>query len=263
VKILKGSETVKPLRDSGVTRAGKGTGETRDRTGGGPATVSVENYLKAIYHQGQGGRGVIAARLKETLKVSAPAVTAAVRRLSRQGYVTVDRRRMIALTPQGLEVARHLIARHRLVERLLTDVLGMEWYRVHEEAERLEHAISPEVEARLLRIFGDRHVCPHGSSFIPEGPEPRRRRGERLLAEAAVNQSLRVTEVDDEDRGFLEYLDGLGIMPGRRLTLRERLYDATLRLQVDGRSVHLAQESAARVWVRPVASGRPRGLSRA
>ncbi len=245
-----------------MTRAGKGAGETRDRPGGGAATVSVENYLKAIYHQGQGGRGVIAARLKETLRVSAPAVTAAVRRLTRKGYVTVDRRRLIALTPEGLEVARHLISRHRLVERLLTDVLGMEWYRVHEEAERLEHAISPEVEARLLRVFGDRRVCPHGSNFIPEGPEPRRRRGERLLAEATVNQFMQVTEVDDEDRGFLEYLDGLGIMPGTRLTLRERLYDATLRLQVDGRSVHLAKDSAGRVWVRPVAVARPRAASR-
>jgi DtxR family transcriptional regulator, iron-dependent repressor len=221
-------------------RAGKGAGESWDRAGSGAATVSGENYLKAIYHQGQGGRGVIAARLKETLKVSAPAVTAAVRRLTRRGYVTVDRRRRIALTPQGLEVARHLIARHR----------------------RLEHAISPEVEARLLRVFGDRRVCPHGSSFIPEGPEPRRRRGERLLAEATVNQSVQVTEVDDEDRGFLEYLDGLGIVPGTCLALRERLYDATLRLQVDGRSVHLAKDSAARVWVRPVATRRPRGSAR-
>jgi len=156
-------------------------------------------------------------------------------------------------------VARHLISRHRLVERLLTDVLGMEWYRVHEEAERLEHAISPEVEARLMRVFGGRRVCPHGSSFVPEGPEPRRRRGESLLAEASVSQSLQVTEVDDEDQGFLEYLDGLGVMPGTRLFLRERLYDATLRLQVSGRTIHLARDSAARVWVRPLAGAGPRG----
>jgi DtxR family Mn-dependent transcriptional regulator len=219
----------------------------------------VENYLKAIYNQGQGGHAVIAARLKETLKVSAPAVTSAVRRLVRKGYVTVDRRKAITLTAEGLEVARHLISRHRLVERLLTDVLGMEWYRVHEEAERLEHAISPEVEARLMRAFRGRQVCPHGSSFVPEGIEPRRRRGESLLAEARPNQSLQVTEVDDEDRAFLEYLDGLGIMPGTRLRLRERLYDATLRLQVNGRTVHLAGNSGARVWVRPLPRARARG----
>ncbi len=243
-------------------KAGRGGERARARGGSGAATVSVENYLKAIYHQGQGGHGVIAARLKETLKVSAPAVTSAVRRLARKGYVSVDRHKAITLTPEGVEVARHLIARHRLVERLLTDVLGMEWYRVHEEAERLEHAISPEVEARLMRVFGDRRVCPHGSSFIPEGPEPRRRRGESLLADAPVHQGLQVTEVDDEERGFLEYLDGLGILPGTRLLLRERLYDATLRLQVESRTVHLGKDSAARVWVRPVAGGRARGTGR-
>ena len=224
--------------------------------------MSVENYLKAIYHQGQGGKAVIAARLAETLGVSPPAVTSAVRRLSRRGYVTLDRHKAIGLTPEGLEVARHLVCRHRLVERLLTDVLEMEWYRVHEEAERIEHAISPDVEARLMRVFGDRRVCPHGSSFIPEGIEPRRRRGENLLADAPVNQAFQVAEVDDEERAFLEYLDGLGIMPGTRFVLRERLFDGTLRLQVDGRPVHLGKESAARVWVRPTANARARGAAR-
>lgn len=229
---------------------------------GGAATISVENYLKAIYHQGQGGRGVIAARLAEALKVSPPAVTSAMRRLARKGYVTVDRHKLIGLTAEGLEVARHLICRHRLVERLLTDVLGMEWYRVHQEAEKLEHAISPDVEARLMKVFGDRRVCPHGSSFIPEGVESRRRRGERLLADAPVERQLQVAEVDDEDLAFLQYLDGLRIIPGVRLQVSERLYDGTLRLHVDGRTVHLGKDSAARVWVRPLAGARARGASR-
>ncbi|HEY7678469.1 MAG TPA: metal-dependent transcriptional regulator [Candidatus Methylomirabilis sp.] len=230
--------------------------------GSGAATTSVENYLKAIYHQGQGGRGVIAARLAEALKVSPPAVTSAVRRLARKGYVTVDRNKVIGLTADGLEVARHLICRHRLVERLLMDVLGMEWYRVHQEAEKLEHAISPDVEARLMKVFGDRRVCPHGSSFIPEGVEARRRRGERLLADAPVDRPLQVAEVDDEDPAFLEYLDGLRIIPGVRLQVRERLYDGTLRLQVDGRTVHLGKDSAGRVWMRPLSGPRPRAASR-
>jgi DtxR family Mn-dependent transcriptional regulator len=185
-----------------------------------------------------------------------------MRRLVRKGYITVDRHKAIGLTPEGLEVARHLVCRHRLVERLLTDVLGMEWYRVHQEAEKLEHAISPDVEARLMKVFGDRQVCPHGSSFIPEGVEARRRRGERLLADAPVNRPLQVAEVDDEDPAFLEYLDGLRIIPGVRLQVRERLYDGTLRLQVDGRTVHLGKDSAARVWMRPPAGARRRAASR-
>lgn len=113
-----------------------------------------------------------------------------------------------------------------------------------------------------MRVFGDRRVCPHGSSFIPEGLEPRRRRGESLLAEAPANHSFQVAEVDDEERAFLEYLDGLGIVPGTRLLLRERLFDGTLRLQVDGRSVHLGRDSAARVWVRPAPGSHARTGSR-
>lgn len=277
VKVL-GEDILTPLECQGTPLgppAGGGAGKPPGPVGpsmtrvldlakrrGAAATISVENYLKAIYHQSQGGQGVIAARLAETLGVSPPAVTSAVRRLARRGYVTVDRRKTISLTAEGLEVARHLICRHRLVERLLTDVLGMEWFRVHEEAERIEHAISPDVEARLMRVFGDRRVCPHGSSFFPEGTEPRRRRGESLLAEASVNESFQVAEVDDEERAFLEYLDGLGIVPGTRLILRERLFDGTLRLQVNGRSVHLGKDSAARVWVRPLAAPRGRAASR-
>ena len=223
----------------------------RARGGAGGATVSIENYLKAIFHQSEGGRSVIAARLAEALGVSPPAVTSAIRRLAGRGFVTVDRHKAIGLTPKGLEVARHLICRHRLVERLLTDVLGMEWYRVHEEAERMEHAISPEVEARLMKVFGDRGVCPHGSSLFPEGVGPRQHRGETLLADATGARHLQVTEVDDEERAFLEYLDNLGILPGAHLLVEERQFDGTLRLQVDHRTVHLGKDSAQRVWVRP------------
>jgi DtxR family Mn-dependent transcriptional regulator len=190
------------------------------------------------------------------LGVSPPAVTAAVRRLAHKGYVAVARSKQIGLTTEGLELARHLICRHRLVERLLTDALEMEWYRVHEEAERLEHAISPEVEARLLKVFGGRGGCPHGSSFFPEGIESRQRRGEMVLAEAPVNQTLQVTEVDDEERAFLQYLDNLGILPGARLKLHGRQFDGTLRLQVNDRTVHLGKDSAARVWARPVGAAR-------
>ncbi|MCI0355358.1 MAG: metal-dependent transcriptional regulator, partial [Acidobacteria bacterium] len=126
------------------------------------ATVSQEDYLKAIRKMQEADQDPISARLSEELDVTPPAVTAALKRMARNGYVKLGPRGRINLTPKGREIADHLVLRHRLAEKLLVDVLGMSWTRVHVEAERLEHAISPEVEELLLRYFGGDSRCPHG-----------------------------------------------------------------------------------------------------
>src|SRR6266545_6143102 len=125
-------------------------------------TISKEDYLKAIAEAGEEGTPVIAATLARWLGVTAPAVMMAVRRLRRDGLIRVDAQGHIGLSPSGREVARRLRTRHNLIERMLTEIFGMEWHKVHEEAERLEHAVSPEFERCLIAVLGAGKPCPHG-----------------------------------------------------------------------------------------------------
>src|SRR6202046_1780434 len=125
-------------------------------------SVSREDYLKAIWEMLQEEKEPISARLAEELNVTPPAVTAALKRLTRDGLIRVERSGRIALTDKGRSEAEHLALRHQLAEKLLTEVIGLDWTRAHDEAERLEHAISPEVEKLLLARFGAEGFCPHG-----------------------------------------------------------------------------------------------------
>src|SRR5579883_636484 len=113
-------------------------------------TVSKEDYLKAILEAESEGESVISATLAHWLKVSPPAVTMALRRLKKDDLVKVDIDGRVRLTSTGRKIARNLTLRHHLIERMLSEVFGMEWYKVHDEAERLEHAVSPDFEAKLL-----------------------------------------------------------------------------------------------------------------
>ena len=123
-------------------------------------SVSREDYLKAIWEIVQEEQVPISARLAEELRVTPPAVTAALKRMARDGYLRVARDGRIHLSRKGREVAEHLVLRHRLAEKLLTDVIGVDWSKVHEEAERLEHGMSTEVVALLLKRFGADSTCP-------------------------------------------------------------------------------------------------------
>src|ERR1700739_64998 len=125
-------------------------------------SVSQEDYLKAIWELLEEGQPPISARLAEELGVTPPAVTAAVKRMRRDDLVSVARDGQIGLTRKGRAVAEHMALRHQLAEMLLTDVIGLPWSKAHDEAERLEHAISPEVESLLLKRFAGRKTCPHG-----------------------------------------------------------------------------------------------------
>src|SRR5207245_8682774 len=125
-------------------------------------SVSQEDYLKAIWEMLEENQIPISARLAEELRVTPPAVTAALKRMTRDGHVSVDRKGQIVLTHKGRKLAEHLALRHQLAEMLLTDVIGLSWAKAHDEAERSEHAISPEVEALLIKRFGDKKSCPHG-----------------------------------------------------------------------------------------------------
>ena len=129
--------------------------------------VSKENYLKAILEAEAEGRQVIPAMLAHWLEVSAPAVTMALKRLKRDGCVKVGDDGIVRLTAAGRETAYHTALRHHLIERMLSEVFGMEWHEIHEEAERLEHAVSPAFEAKLKEKLGEGGACPHGNAVLP------------------------------------------------------------------------------------------------
>lgn len=213
-------------------------------------TISKENYLKAIAEAHSEGETVIAATLSRWLRVSAPAVTMAIRRLKRDDLIRVSREGQITLTAAGWSIARRVLNRHHLIERMLTEVFGMEWYKVHEEAEQLEHAVSADFERRLVEKLGSGATCPHGNRVGMDTPADRRRRGLRPLDEGEAAESLTVVSVFERDRQLLEYLESLGIRPGVALNVLARNYDQTVTLGVGGKSIQLGRPVASRVWVK-------------
>jgi DtxR family Mn-dependent transcriptional regulator len=212
-------------------------------------TISKENYLKAIAEANSEGEAVIAATLARWLNVSAPAVTMAIKRLKRDSLINVDPEGRISLTDEGREIANRVLTRHHLIERMLAEIFGMEWYEVHDEAEQLEHAVSAEFERRLQEKLGTSEACPHGNRLGLDTPEDRRHRGWMPLDECEFEGAARVMSVFERDRKLLEYLNGLGIRPGADLQLIARNYDDTITLRIHGRSIPLGKSAASKVWV--------------
>ncbi len=212
-------------------------------------TVSKEDYLKAILEAESEGEQVISATLAHWLSVSPPAVTMALRRLKKDGLVRVQADGHVGLTLSGRKIARKLTLRHHLIERMLAEMFGMEWYKVHDEAERLEHAVSPDFEAKLLAKLGPGGACPHGNLSELESPTSRRRRGLLLLAQAEAGKTYVVSGIYERDRRLLEFLEERGVRPGARLQVTDRNYDQTLTLDTDAGTVSLGHLAAQRVWV--------------
>jgi DtxR family Mn-dependent transcriptional regulator len=212
-------------------------------------TISKENYLKAIAEAESEGELVIAATLARWLTVSAPAVAMAIKRLKRDGLIRVHKDGQINLTPAGRDIANRLLNRHHLIERMLTEIFGMEWYKVHEEAEQLEHAVSADFERRLQEKLGTGEACPHGNRVQRDTPEDRRSRGLKPLYEVDPELDAKVVSVFERDRRLLEYLNGLGVYPGAMVRTLARNYDETLTLGIDGRAVQLGKGAAEKVWV--------------
>ena len=226
-------------------------------------TVSKEDYLKAILEAESEGETVISATLAHWLSVSPPAVTMALRRLKKDSLVRVQGDGHVGLTPAGRKIARKLTLRHHLIERMLSEMFGMEWYKVHDEAERLEHAVSRDFEAKLLRKLGRGGACPHGNLSELESPASRRRRGLLLLAHAEPAKHYVVSGIYERDRQLLEFLEGRGVRPGARLQVSGRNYDQTLSLHTDAGAVSLGRMAAERVWVIAEAGpGKPISSSR-
>src|SRR4051794_15997867 len=207
-------------------------------------TISKENYLKAIAEAQSEGETVIAATLARWLTVSAPAVTMAIKRLKRDLLIDVDKEGKISLTGEGREIANRVLNRHHLIERMLTEIFGMEWYKVHDEAEQLEHAVSGDFERKLQEKLGTGEACPHGNRVEFDTPEDKRQRGWKPLDEFEPESAATVVSVFERDRKLLEYLNGLGIRPGAELQLLARNYDDTITLSIEGKSIPLGKSAA-------------------
>ena len=177
-------------------------------------TVAEEEYLQIIYWLQEAGLPITGANIARAMQVSAPTVHEMIGRLEADGYVTRGGDRSLEFTAKGRDYAAGIVRRHRLIERFLTDVFDIPWDQVHEEAERLEHWMSPVVEERMLRAIGDAKTCPHGHPIF-EGE----REAGVPLADVEEGASVRVLRFENEAEDLLHYLKDTGLRPGLEGTL--------------------------------------------
>jgi DtxR family Mn-dependent transcriptional regulator len=211
-------------------------------------TISKENYLKAIAEAQSECESVKAVTLSRWLGVSAPAVTMAIKRLRRDGLIRVAAEGQITLSSAGSTIANRLLNRHHLIERMLTEIFGLEWYKVHDEAEQLEHAVSEDFERKLIEKLGTGGECPHGNILGMDSPRARRARGLRPLDEARDGEVVAVVSVFERDRALLEYLDAQGIRPGAQCHITAA--GDPIEARVDARPIRLERSAAAKIWVK-------------
>jgi len=230
----------------------KSNGEGRE-----PSEV-VSHYLEAIYYMWFEKEPLRSARLADWLGVSRPTVTVGLRRMTRDGLVRMNGRKEIELTEAGQRAAEAIVRRHRIMERWLTDALGLDWVTADAEAARLEHAVSDVVERRLYEVLGRPATCPHGNP-IPGYTEAVP--GEVRLSSLAAGQGASITRVSEvaerEAPPLLAYLHQRELTPGREVSVAETdEVGKTVRVSVGGRDVTLSHETASKVWVVPAAGRR-------
>src|SRR6202165_5757704 len=194
------------------------------------ATVAEEEYLQSLFWLQEAGLPMTGANIARAMQLSAPTVHEMVGRLERDGYITRDKEKTIAFTATGAGRAEVIVRRHRMIERFLTDVLGVPWDEVHEEAERLEHAMSPVLEERMHAAIAGAETCPHGHPITA---------GTRLagvpLADVALGASVRVLRFENEAEELLRYLKASGLEPGLEGRLASRDDEQVVLEAADGR----------------------------
>jgi DtxR family transcriptional regulator, Mn-dependent transcriptional regulator len=215
-------------------------------------TVAEEEYLQIMFWLEEAGLPITGANIARAMQLSPPTVHEMIGRLVDDGYVARAPDKTLSFTVQGREQAKAIVRRHRLIERFLTDVLGIPWDEVHEEAERLEHAMSPVLEERMLAAIGDAKTCPHGHPIV----EGAREQG-ALLADVEPGASLRVLRFENEAEEILHYLKGTGLRPGLEGTLESNDGDEVVVSSPDGRHA-ISRGVAETVSVRADPSPAPR-----
>jgi DtxR family Mn-dependent transcriptional regulator len=213
-------------------------------------TPTIEDYLGVIYTLERDGEPVIGARLATWLEVSPPTVTATVKRMIRDGWITMDQSKAIHLTPAGRGAAQSVLRRHMLAELLLARMLDVPWSQVHQEADAMEHTISPETVERLAAKLDHPETCPHGNPL--PGYEDRLS-GLFPLSKARPGQRLairRVHESAEEQPELMNYLEQHGLLPGAELTVLEIMtFNETITLQGSEQAIVLGLSPAALIFV--------------
>jgi DtxR family transcriptional regulator, Mn-dependent transcriptional regulator len=216
------------------------------------ATVAEQEYLETMYWLQEAGLPMTGANIARAMQLSAPTVHEMVGRLEQDGYVSRNSDKSLSFTDSGQEHASHIVRRHRLVERFLTDVLGIPWDEVHEEAERLEHAMSSVLEERMLAAIGDAKTCPHGHPIV-EGA----REDGVPLADVSEGAHVRVLRFENEAEDLLHYLKEVGLHPGLEGTLAESREDL-VAIESNGDSHAVTRSVAETVSVAADPSPPPR-----
>ena len=209
----------------------------------------LEEYLESILELEEEGTSVIQARLAERLGHSAPSVSEMIRRLRAGGWIQQPKGKEVRLTPKGRRRAESVVRKHRLAERLLTDVIGLEWHKAHLEACRWEHVISDEVEERLIELLERPETCPHGNPIPGLG---KALTGLVALSELALGDKVRlrrVTEQVELDTESLAYLSAHNFTPGADAQVRAKAPDGTLTLQLDDGTIAVGPALAAQLFV--------------
>jgi DtxR family transcriptional regulator, iron-dependent repressor len=206
------------------------------------ATVAEEEYLQTMYWLQEAGLPITGANIARAMQVSAPTVHEMLGRLEVDGYVDRAADKSLTFTESGREHASDIVRRHRLIERFLTDVFDIPWDQVHEEAERLEHWMSPVVEERMLKAIGDSKTCPHGHPIF----EGAREQGVPL-ADVEEGASVRILRFENEAEDLLHYLMDSGLHPGLEGKLASSGEDVVI--QADGSELAVSRSVAETVSV--------------
>lgn len=217
-----------------------------------PLTRSVEDYLKSIYHLTSQGGFATTSNIAAMLEIAPPSVSGMMKRLSETGLIEHVPYRGVQLTPQGRRAALQMIRRHRILEVYLTQQLGYDWGDVHDEAERLEHAVSEKLIDRMSGALGDPRYDPHGAP-IPTAAGEIEEAELITLADARVGAELALRQVGDEDPARLRYLAEQGLLPGTRLTVVDRQpFNGPTTVKIGAETRVVGMELAAMLWCEEV-----------
>ena len=216
------------------------------------ATPAEEEYLQIIYWLMEAQLPITGANIARAMRLAPPTVHEMLGRLEQDGYVTRKEDRSLRFTDNGLEQAEAIVGRHRLIERFLTDVVGIAWDDVHEEAEKLEHAMSPAFEKWMISSVGDAKTCPHGHPITP---------GQRVpgvpLADVEVGADVEILRFENEAEDLLHYLKRSGLHPGLKGKLADS-GDDEIVVKSNGSSLSVTRRVAETVSVKANPSPPPR-----
>lgn len=213
-------------------------------------TATVEDYLILMYVMERDGDEIIAARLAEAIEVTPPTVTTTLKRMERDGWITNESRQGIRLTDSGRDAAISVIKRHMLTEWVLMNMLGVPWSKIHEEAHRIEHTISDEIEIRMREHLDDPHICPHGNpmpgyEYLTANWVP--------LTEMQYGSNgimRRVHEMAEDRNALMQFLESNHVVPGARIKILDKLeFNQTLEIEVEEQRITLGFTVARYIYV--------------